>query len=875
MLRFLRKLEILLGRHRFRGELDEEMAFHREQAEKELIARGMTREDARSAAARQFGNAAQARERVHDVVDLRLEYVWQDLRYALRQLSRSPGFTAAVIGTLMLGIGATTAIFTLIDSTLLRKLPYPGADRIVRLEDVRMQGASTASLMAVPRFFDLQARNRSFESAGFFFFENATLISGANMPIAVRRAGTNAGFWHVYGGRPLLGRTIEERDDLPDAPQVAVLSYKGWQLIFHGDPGVVGRHVTIEQNSTTIIGVMPREFNVPNGIDLWRAAQIDPAKWTLRNEGTRFINGFALLRPGVSEASAQSDLDRIGKQLQHEHPETDGMWQFGLRPLRDDMYGELRPALMILWIASGFLLLMACVNVANLLLTRAAAREREVALRRALGASEGRIRLQFFTESSLLALLGGAAGLGLAYVLIRLAASKLPGRLGAPGAVTMNWPVVWFAFGVAIAAAIAFGLIPGLRGRTGALNSALKQGDHQAGGVAHRSWARGAFISVQVSLSLVLLVGASLLAESLWNLIKSPLGFTPDRLLTFEINLPWFMGQSAISSFFLNTQQRIESLPGVTAAGQIDALPTVDWHLRSNFDADWLPRVANRPPINAEDRHIAGNYLAAMGSPLLAGRAFTAQDQKLGSKTIMVNRELVREFLPRGDVIGRHLIVGNESFQIVGVLADVRGTAGSISKAPGPEVYWPADADEGVTQRYFVVRSQVAPNELVNSIREQIHQVDPMQAISNVAAMDDLLDQSVAQPRLNMALIAAFAFLALLLACVGIYGLVAWSVAQRVQEIGVRMALGATRAQIAELFVARTVLPTTIGIASGVSAALLLTQLLRSQLYGVSPANPWVYAISVLLLLFPVLIATLRPALRAASINPVDALRTE
>ena len=375
---------------------------------------------------------------------------------------------------------------------------------------------------------------------------------------------------------------------------------------------------------------------------------------------------------------------------------------------------------------------------------------------------------------------------------------------------------------------------------------------------------RSAFISMQVGLSLVLLVGASLLAESLWKLVKSPLGFAPDHLLTFEINLPWSDDQAAITGFFLSAQQRIESLPGVAAAGQIDALPTVDWHLRSSFDADWLPRVANHPAIGAEDRHIAGSYLTAMGTPVIAGRAFTPADNTAKVMPILVNQALARQYLPGGDPVGKHLIVGKESFPIVGVIADVRGTSGSIAKTPGPEVYWPADADQGVVQRFFVVRSRIPPKQLINSIREQVHSVDSRQAIANVATMDELLGESVAQPRLGMALIAGFALIALLLACVGIYGVVAWSVAQREREIGVRMALGATRSQISMLFLRRAAIATSIGVAAGGVAALLLTRLLRSQLYEVSPTDPRFYIVSSALLLVPVLAATLRPALRAA-----------
>ncbi|MGB6687592.1 MAG: ABC transporter permease [Terracidiphilus sp.] len=870
----MKKLAVLLRRGRFRDELDEETAFHREQAEGDFISAGMKPEDARYAAARQFGNATRVHERTHETVGFAFEHVWQDCRYAARQLFRSPGFSASVMGTLMLGIGATTAIFTLVYATMMCSLPYPEADRTVRIHDVRLQGRSTGGLVSVPRFYDIQARATSFESVGFFFFEDATLIAGAEQPMSIRRAGTNAGFWRVYGARPLLGRGIDERDDRPNAPAVAVLSYRAWRQLFGGDPGVIGRQVTIEQKSTTIVGVMPREFNVPNGIDLWRAAQFNPGDWKWRDEGTRFINVFARLKPGVPIGNAQSDLQRIGEQLKHEHADTDGMWQFGALSLRDDLYGDLRPALAVLTMASGFLLLIACINVSNLFLTRSTARQREMALRRALGASERRIQLQFLVESVLLSLAGGLAGLGLTYTLVRFVASRLPGRPGLPGAVAMNWPVVGLAFALAVGAGIVFGVAPAVRNRRRSLNASLKSGEPHLSGTDGGA-VRSVLIAIQVGLSLVLLIAACLLTESLWNLVKSPLGFAPDHLLTFCINLPWSSDQSAIRSFFLNTQQRIESLPGVAAVGQIDALPTVDWHLRSNFDADWLPRVANHPAIGAEDRHIAGNYLAAMATPLLAGRAFTAQDQTLHTKSIIVNQELARQYLPGGDPIGRHLIVGNESFQIVGMIADVRGTAGSIAQAPGPEVYWPADADEGVVQRYFVVRSRVDPEVLIKSIQEQVHQVDSRQAISKVATMDDLLDKSVAQPRVNMALVAAFAVIALLLACVGIYGVVAWSVAQRVREIGVRMALGATRGQISVHFVRRAAKAAIVVAAAGTCAALLLTRLLRSQLYQVAPDNPLIYAASIFLLLLPVFVATLWPALHAASINPVDALRTE
>jgi putative ABC transport system permease protein len=857
------------------ADLERELRSDLELEEEEQRERGLSAEEARYAARRAFGNTTLIQEQTHEVWGWApLERLWQDVRYGLRQLRRSPGFTAAVLATLALGIGATTAIFTIVYATLLRSLPFPEADRIVRIHDVRLQGRSTGGLVGVPRFFDLVARSRSFTSEGFYYFDDTTLITGARLPVAIKGAGVNAAFWKVFDVRPLLGRTFDEKDDQPNAPMVTVLSYGAWQRIFGGNPNIIGRQVTIEQRSTTIIGVMPKEFSVPAGIDLWRPAQFSPATWTWRGEGSRFINVVARLAPGVSLVSAQSDLRRIGEQLRHEHADTDGLWQFDAVGLRDDLYGPLRPAILVLFIASGFLLLVACINVANLLLARAAVREREVALRRALGASEGRIQLQFLTEATLLAITGGFAGLGLTFLLVRTLAAKLPGRLGTSGMVAMNWPVVWFAFALAVACGIGFGLAPAMRNRRRVLNVNLRQGGMQLAGTTGGR-ARDAFISIQIAISLVLLVGASLLGKSLWNLVKSPLGFQPEHLLTFRLVLPWNAKPEATRDFYTHVQQRLEALPGVIAVGQTSALPTEDWHSRGSFDADWLPRTGHHDAVNAEVRSVSGSFLHAMGTPLLAGRELAASDAMAKPSRVMINRAFAQQYHPAGNLIGRHIADETGSMEIIGMVADVRGTGGSIAGKVGPEIYFTADGTYPATRRSFVIRSQLSPEQLIPAIREAVHQVDPQEAIANVATMDELLNKAVAQPRLNMALISAFAVLTLLMACVGIYGVVAWTVAQRTREIGVRMALGATRSQISLFFLGRAAKATSIGVIAGTGAALLLAHFLRSQLYGVTPSNPWVYAVSIPFVLFPILAATLQPALHAASINPVDALRAE
>lgn len=854
--------------------LREEIEAHLAMQEEENLRAGMSLEEAHRQARLKFGSAEAVREQYHEEEGLPLlDCLLQDARFALRQMRKSPGFTTVVLVTLALGIGATTATFTLVYSTLLRKLPYPEGDRIVAIRDTRIAGRSTGGLMTGPRFFDIQARSRSFQSLAFFYFDESTLIAGKELPISVKAAGANAGIWDVFRTAPMLGRTFNASDDMPRAPQTVVLSYPAWQKIFGGDRGVIGQQITLGGHAATIIGVMPPDFSAPGGVDLLHPAQFVPGNWGgYRGEGLRFINVFGRLRRGVTLEQARSDLERVGEQLRREYPQSDGRWQFTMEELREAWYGNLRPALLALLVASALLLVIACINVANLLLSRASSRHREVALRRALGASSARILLQFLTESLMLAIAGGGVGIATAYALVKGFSSRLPGMLGRPDTVHMDWAVVGIAVAASLATGIAFGLAPALESRRVQLQAALKQGEARLGGSAGHSL-RGTLIGVQVGLSLVLLVGASLLAESLWNLMKQPLGFQPEHVLTFSVVLPWNTKPDETRNFYDNVQQRIDSLPGVVAAGQMNAPPTKDWHLRDNFDADWLPRIAGQPAINAEYRNMAGNLLAALGTPLLAGRAFTAEDQRAKLPPVLVSESLVREWMPKGNVVGHHLLISGEAHEIVGVVADVRGTSGSIAAQPGPVVYWPAA--DGETHRDFLVRSRVPPEQLVDAIRRQVYQVDPRQSIGNIATMDQLLGEATAEPRLNVAVVAAFAGIALLLACIGIYGVVAYFAAQRRQEIGVRMALGATRGQIARLFVVRAMAPAAAGLLAGTGLALAASRLLRSQLYGVQADDPRLYGLAVLTLLIPVLLAAMGPALRAARMDPMEALRTE
>lgn len=835
-------------------------------------AEGLSEEEAWSRARRSFGNVLQTEERFYESQRaLWLDHLKQDLAYGVKQLAKNKSFTIIAALTLALGIGSTTAIFTLVDATLLRPLPYLDGDRIVHITDVRLRGQSTGALVAVPRFFDLEKRGQSFDSLGFYYFDHPTLIAGKSLPVPLTAAGVNGNFWRTIGIKPMLGRTFQASDDRPNSPLVAVISYATWQGVFSGDPNTLNRRVTLDGKAATIIGVLPPGLEYPSKTEIWIPAFFDPAQWTYRGDGTRFINVLGHLKHNVSLSTAQRELKLIGERLRKEYPNTDSNWQFGIEALRDFLYGNVRRQMLVLMAASSVVLLIACINVGNLLLSRGTTRAQEVSIRRALGASHGRILAQFLAENTILALLGGSIGLLSTYACLRWFGTHLPGRLGT-GGFNVNWPVVWFTVGVSMLTGIIFGCVPAMQSRRLDLNTTLKQGDVRVGRTAGGRL-RTAFISAQVALSLVLLVGASLLAESLWNLLKSPLGFQPDHVLTFAIKLPWNSKGIVVQRFYDELRSRIQRLPGVLAVGHVSALPTVDWHLRSNFDVDWKPRTPHGDAVNVEDRAVGGDYFKAMGIRLLAGRYLSEEDRKAKPPKAMVNRQFVREYASGGSVIGRHLINQITQFEVVGVVDDVRGTAGSIAAAPGPEFYFLSDEED--PERSFVVRSRVPADQLARAIQEQVHEIDRTQAVQKIATLDELLDQSVAQPRFNMGLLSAFATAATILACVGIYGVISYSVTQRTIEVGVRMAFGATRRQISFLFIRRAILAALIGLLIGGVAALFVTRLLRAQLYGVPPNHMLAFIASAFLLLVPALVASIVPALRAASLNPLIALRRE
>jgi putative ABC transport system permease protein len=860
-------------RRRSQKDFNSEVEAHIALEADRLRAEGLSEGEALRRAGKSFGNVLQSQERFYESHRaLWFDHLKQDSAYAIRQLAKSKSFTTIAVLTLALGIGSTSVIFTLVDATMLRPLPYHAGDRIVHITDVRALGRSTGGLVGVPRFFDLEGRSRSVDSLSFYYFDHPTMIAGSSLPVPVAAVGVNESFWRTIGIEPMLGRTFRKSDDLPNSQIVVVISHAFWQREFGGDSRVLNRQVTLDGKAATIIGVLPPELEYPSRTEIWTPARFDPAQWTYRGEGTRFINVIGRLKPHVSVEQMQQELKLIGERLRKDYPSTDSNWRFSMEPLREFLYGGVRRPLLVLLAAAGLLLMIACINVANLLLSRGTTRAHEVSVRRALGASQGRILAQFLAENVVLALIGGGIGLVSTYACLRWFGTHLPGRLGASG-ISVNWLVMWFTAGLSMLTGVVFGCVPAVQSRRLDLNTTLKQGDFRVGRTAGGQL-RTAFICAQVAVSVVLLVGASLLAQSLWNLLKSPLGFQPEHVLTFATKLPWNGKPAVVQRFYDDLLSRIQRLRGVSTVGHVSALPTVDWHLRRSFDVDWEARTLHSDAVNVEERFVGGDYFKAMGITLLAGRYLTEDDRKAKLPRGMVNEQFVREYFPSSNiVVSHHLINGTMQLEIVGVVGNVRGTAGSIATAPGPELYLPSD--DGETGRYFVVRSTVPADQLARAIREQVHEIDPTQAVQNIATFDQLLDQSVAQPRFNMGLLSAFAIAAALLACVGIYGVVSYSAAQRSVEVGIRMAFGANRREISYLFIRRALVAALIGVSIGGVAALSLSRFLQTQLYGVAPNNWLTLVGSALLLLIATLLASLVPALRAASLSPLAALRQE
>ena len=797
----------------------------------------------------------------------------QDLRYAMRQLRKSPAFTGVAVLTLALGIGANVAIFSVIEAVILRPLPFGSPDRLVWLNG-KMPMTDEAGV-SPPDFRDYRAQNRSFDcvvAAGYA--AGPSNLSGSKPEQVLTNLAT-AGFFQCLGIRPLLGRDFLLSDEQVNDAQVAILGYGIWQRDFGGDRNVVGRAIRMDSRTLTVIGVLPADIPLLDQAQIWFPAPM--LKPVMNMRLAHMFKMVGRLKPGVSASQSQADLDAVARQLQSQYPDTNKGWFMRQRPLRDVLIGPVRPVLVLIWGAVGLLLLIACANIANLLLARSIGRQKEFALRAALGATRGRVVRQTLSESVVLSLMGGVLGVVIAAAGIHAVHAFGPANVPRLDESRLNGAVLAFTFGIATLTGILFGLFPALQISRGQFNRDLKESARVSASSSHKRLS-SALVIGEIAISLTLLAGAGLLLKSFWRLIHVSPGFQPGHVVTSRLSLPMssygsYGDPEQRARFWQQLEQRVRVLPGVEAVGATSELPLSGQHSDLPF---YIPGHTYAPSQfdDAQMRQVTPGFLPAMGIPLVRGRWFNDHDNSASAGVLVVNEAFVKRFFPNDDVVGKRLQLINEKStrEIVGVVADIHHVA--LSEPTWAEMYAPYAQFAPPTMN-LVVRAAANPLSLAAALQAEVIAVDKDITISAVTSLDDVVGASVAEPRFSSELIGAFAGLALLLAAVGLYGVMAYSVTQRRTEIGIRMALGATREDVLLLVLRRGSALALVGLAIGLVASLAAGHLLSSLLFAVTPKDPeTLVGVSVLLIAVG-LLACYIPARRAAKVDPMVALRYE
>ncbi|HYY55999.1 MAG TPA: ABC transporter permease [Pyrinomonadaceae bacterium] len=798
----------------------------------------------------------------------------QDLRYGARMLVKNPGFALIAILALALGIGANSAIFTVVNAVLLKPLPYANADRIVWIEAVNPTQGIIRSNSSPPDFADWKNQSQVFEEMAAFVTGGAILSGGAG-PERVPASFVTANFFLVLGVKPAMGREFRAEEDRPGAESVVVISHGLWQRRYGADPKVIGSQINTGGESATVIGVMPAGFEFIEPVDLWRPLAVDAGA---ERRDNRYLQVVARLKPGVSLEQAQSQLNTITERLGQAYVDTNSNWSAKLTRLHDLVVEDVRPALLLLLGAVGFVLLITCANVANLLLARAAGRQKEIAVRSALGASRLRVVRQLLTESLLLSALGGGLGLLLSVWLTDLLVSISPPGSPRLDEVGLDGRVLGFTLLVTCLIGLLFGLAPALQASRLNLNEALKEGGRSFSEGWRRNRLRKALVVTEVALSLMLLVGAGLLIKSFVLLKETDPGFSPNNVLTMRIGLPSskYKGRQK-AEFFQRLTEQVSTLPGVESAGATLSLPLGGSSL--SVGRSFIPE--GRPLTPAESMNAAyfvatPGYFRTMKIPLASGRTFTERDTSDATQVIVVNETLARRVFPGESAVGKRIRVWrDEDFarEIIGVVGDTKAYA--LDDEPGPQMYVPHAQDPGWGGMSLVVRTTTQPTALTSAVRAAVLSIDKDQPVFNIKTMEDVAAASVANRRVSMFLLSVFAGLALLLAALGVYGVISYSIAQRTHEIGLRMALGARRSDVLKLILKQGMGLVLVGVGVGLVAAFLLTRVMASLLYEVSATDPLTFTAVALILSAVALVACLIPARRAMRVDPMVALRYE
>ena len=802
----------------------------------------------------------------------------QDIRFGARMLFKSRGFAAVAILSLALGIGANTAIFSVINAVLLKALPFNQPESIVLVWGAHQKRGMTRGQLSATDVHDIRARNNVFEEIATYANFRPGISDGHGEPERIPGAQVGDGFFDVLRARPLLGRVFTSEEQVEGKDFVVVLSYGLWQRRFGGDPDVVGRTVTLNARPYTVIGVMPADFrSLPRGLleapaELYRPVAEPPDD---KQRTSRHLRAIARLKPGVSLQAAQTEMDGIAQQLGREYPESYRGGGLNLVSLRAELIEPVRPALLMLFGAVAFLFLIACANVGNLLLAPSMARHKEVAIRAALGAGRARIVRQFLTESVLLALGGGALGLILAVwgtTSIEAIATRVVAMLGT---IELDARVLAFTGAMSLVAGILFGSAPALRASRPDLNETLNDGGRSTSSAVMRSPLRNSLVVAEVALAMVLLIGAGLLIRSVARLYSVDPGFNPERVLTMNVWLPHAKYPEAPDyiAFYERALERIRALPEVEAAAMTSVLPISENFDQRTVEAEGQPKGPGENP-NVDNYFVTPDYTRAMSIPLLRGRALTEHDGADAQFVVLVSESTARQLWPGEDPIGKRIRYHNSDEVrpwrvVVGVVGDVKQYA--LDRPAKIAIYTPV-AQFPTSAMTLVVKTRTTPESLIAPVRREIRALDPDQAVFSIRSMEELLADSISLRRFSMLLLGVFAALALLLAAVGIYGVIAQSVAQRTREIGIRMALGAQSGDVLRMVVRQGMTLTLLGVGAGLLGAYALTQLIAKLLFGVAPNDPLTFGVIAFLLLTVSLLACYLPARRAARLDPMIAL---
>jgi len=874
---FCLRLHAVLRSNRIDREIDEEIRFHLEMRSQENIEAGMNPADARREAIRRFGNITYIKEISRDVRGGgMLETLLQDLRYGARMLLKQPVFTAAAVITLALGIGATTTVFSIVDAVLLRPLPFKEPERLVMVWEINQQQEKDSQASSTGNFADWQGQSQAFEDMAAYFNWN-TNLTGVDDPERLNSAIVTGHFFQVLGVGAKIGRVLLPGDDQPGSDGVVLLSHGLWQRRFGADPRIVGEKLTLSGGSPTIVGVMPPDFKFPDEeVELWMPAGFSARQ--LQDRRGKFIKVIARLKPEIKLDQAQAEMKAVAARLEQQYPDTNTGWEVKVARLDSVRVGKARLALLVLLGAVGFVLLIACVNVANLLLARAAARRREFAIRVALGASRMRLTTQLLTESFLLAVFGGLIGVLLAYWGISIVTFLNPGDIPRIDETGINGRVLGFTLATSAISVIIFGLAPALFASNSNPQESLKaEGRSMDGGSKRRL--RDALVVSEIAVALILLIGAGLMIKSFWRLQSVSPGFKSDNLLTMRIWLPAsrYAENHQQIAFFQQLTDRIERVPGVLSVGAIQDLPIRRNRMGFDFVIDGRPAPPSGDKWDAAYRVVTPEYFATMDIPLLSGRQFTDENNQQAGQVVVINQSFARQFWPDGDALGKRIRFGGEGApwsEIIGVVGDVKHMGLDVEE--GPAIYQPhAQKPEFLRWMTVVARTNVEPMTLASAVRSQVLAMDKDQPVYDIATMEQLLSQSVANPRFYMVLLGLFAFISLALAAVGVYGLLAFWVTQRTKEIGIHLALGAHQSHVMRIVMGKGFRLTLFGVALGLTGAFILTKVMQSLLYEVSTTDPVTFlGISLVLILVAVL-ACYIPARRATRVDPMIALHYE